>query len=216
MSLMTLIAAGQQGLLIQTVGGVIGVDEAVARVALERLSGAIARRLSERAADPVEQAILLDVIARGGFQRYLDEPRALFGRDAVRDGEAMLAYVYGSVEAARDDARAIGPPAGLDGEVFARLMTLAASLLLAAMARRREEQARARSSTVAGPAEQLKELGKTILRGLADGTMRTFRRAGFRRRMALSRLALHRRAWPDHGPAIDELLGDLLDERAAK
>jgi hypothetical protein len=46
----------------------------------------------------------------------------------VRDGEGLLAYAYGSVDAAREDARAIGPPAGLDREVFARLMTLAASL----------------------------------------------------------------------------------------
>jgi len=206
---MALIAASQNGLLIRAVGSVIGVDEPVARDALERLLATIAERLGARAADPVEHDILLDVIASGGFQRYLDDPRALFGRDAVRDGEGLLAYLYGSLEAARDDARAIGPPAGLDGEVFARLMTLAASLLLGAMARRLEDLARD-PFPATGPAGALRELGRTVLRGLADGTMRTFRHASFRRRMALRRLNLPRRR-RDHAVSIDELLGDLLE-----
>jgi hypothetical protein len=215
MSLMALVAAGQQGLLIQTVGGVIGVEEPVARKALQRLSRTIARRLSARVAiEPAEHEVLLDVVARGGFERYLDDPRALFGRAAVRDGEDLLVYVYGSVEAAREEAKAAGSPAGLDLDVFARLMTLAASLVLAAMARKLEQQARARSA-VAGPAGVLKELGETVMRGLADGTVSTFRRARFRRRMALRRLGFSLRR-PEGGASLDELLGDLLEEEAPR
>ena len=215
MSLMALMAAGQQGLLIQTVGGVIGVEEPVARRALERLSGAIARRLSARVAvEPAEHEVLLDVVARGGFERYLDDPRALFGREAVRDGEDLLAYAYGSVEAAREEAKAVGPPPALDRDVFARLMTLAASLLLAAMARKLEQQTRG-PSAVAGTAGVLKELGETVMRGLADGTLRTFRRASFRRRMALRRLGLSLRR-PERGASLDELLGDLLKKEAPR
>ena len=210
MSLMALIAAGQQGLLIRTVGAALGVDEAVARPALERLLAVIARRLSERAGDPVECQILLDVIAGGGFPRYLDDARALLGREAIRDGEDLLTYLYGSVEAAREHARAIGPPAGLDAEVFARLMTLAASLLLAAVARRLEQQARERLAE-GSPAGVLKGLGQAVLRGFLDGTGRALfrRRASFRRRMARRRRfgqSSSRR------PSLDELLGDLLDD----
>ena len=209
MSVMALMAAGQHGLLIKAVGGVVGVEEPVAGRALERLSRAIARRLSARVAvEPAEHEVLLDVVARGGFERYLDDPRALFGREAVRDGEDLLAYAYGSVEAARDDAKAVGPPAGLDRDVFARLMTLAASLVLAAMARKLEQQARA-SSAVSGSAGVLKEFGETVMRGLADGTLRTFRRASFRRRMALRRLGFSLRR-PEGGASLDDLLGDLL------
>ncbi|HUE47137.1 MAG TPA: DUF937 domain-containing protein [Aestuariivirgaceae bacterium] len=215
MSLMALMAAGQQGLLIQTVGGVVGVEEPVAREALERLSRAIARRLSARVAvEPAEHEVLLDVVARGGFEAYLDDPRALFGRAAVRDGEDVLAYAYGSVEAAREEAKAVGPPRGLDRDVFARLMTLAASLVLAAMARKLEQQARA-GTAVAGPAGVLKELGETVMRGLADGTTRTFRRARFRRRMVLRRLGFSLRR-PERGASLDELLGDLLEKEAPR
>ena len=214
MSLLALMAAGQQGLLIQTVGGVVGVEEPVASEALERLSRAIARRLSARVAvEPAEHEVLLDVVARGDFERYLDDPRALFGRAAVRDGEDVLAYAYGSVEAAREEATALGPPPGLDRDVFARLMTLAASLVLAAMARTME-QARSRS-VVAGPAGVLKDLGETVMRGLADGTLRTFRRPRFRRRMALRRLGLSLRR-PERGASLDELLGDLLEKEAPR
>ena len=215
MSLMALMAAGQQGLLIKTVGGLIGVEEPVAARALERLSRAIARRLSARVAiEPAEHEVLLDVVARGGFERYLDDPRALLGREAVRDGEDLLTYAYGSVDAAREEARVVGPPPGLDSDVFARLMTLAASLVLGAMARKLEQQARA-NSAVAGPAGVLKEFGETVMRGLADGTLRTFRRASFRRRMALRRLGFSLRR-PEGGASVDELLGDLLKKQAPR
>jgi len=215
MSLLALVAAGQHGLLIQTVGGAIGVEEPVARQALERLSRTIARRLSARVTlEPAEHEVLLDVVARGGFERYLDDPRALFGREAVRDGEDLLTYAFGSLEAAREEAKAVGPPPGLDRDVFARLMTLAASLVLAAMARKLEQQARA-NSAVAGPAGVLKEFGETVMRGLADGTLRTFRRASFRRRMALRRLGLSLRR-PERGAALDELLGDLHKKEAPR
>lgn len=209
MALMALIAAGQHGRLIEVVAGLIGVEEPVARSALERLLAAMAQRLSYVVADPREQDALLAVIASGGFQRYLNEARALSGRDVLRDGEGLLAYLYGSVEAARAEAVDIGPPAGLDGEVFARLMTLAASLLLAAMARRIEQQASERY-TAAGPFGILQDFGNVIWRGLADGTVRTLlRRASFRSRMGLQRLKPRRRR-PNQRVSIDELLGDLL------
>ena len=51
------------------------------------------------------------------------------------------------------------------------------------------------------------------MRGLADGTMRTFRHPSFRRRMALRRLNLPRRR-RDHAASIGEILDDLLDGEA--
>ena len=115
-------------------------------VVLQSIVGCIGvpRRLSARVAvEPAEHEVLLDVVARGGFECYLDDPRALFGRAAVRDGEDVLTYAYGSVDAAREEAKTVGPPRGLDRDVFARLMTLAASLVLAAMARKLQQQAKA-------------------------------------------------------------------------
>lgn len=209
MSLMGLIAAAQQGLLIPTVGGVVGVEESVARAALERLLRLIARRLGDRGADPGEHDVLLDVIARGGFERYLDDSRVLFGRNAVRDGEQVLDYLYGSVEAARAEARAVGPPEGLDADVFARLMTLAATLLLAALARRLEQVRKPRSET--GPPGPWAELGQAIVRGLVDGSLRALsrRHASFRRRLKASR---RRTQKATHGAHLHDLMDDLLDQ----
>lgn len=214
MSLMAVIEAGQKGLLIEAVAGLLGSDEPVARDAIERLLRALAQRLSVRAADPGEQEVVLDVVAGGGYQRALDDPRVLFGRDGVRDGEEALAYLYGSLGAARAEARAIGPPAGIEREVFARLTTLAALLLLAGLARQLEQQERD-ALPETGLTGSLKKLGNVVLRGLADGTMRTLhrRRSSFRRRMAA------RRRQPggtrSRRPSLDELLGGLLDDPTA-
>ena len=214
MSLMALIAAGHQGHLVQTVAVVLGVEEPVARSALERLVPAVAHRLRDRAAEAGEQDGLLDVLAEGGFQRYLDDPRVLFGREAVRDGEDVLGYAYGSVDAARAQARAIGPPAGLDGDVFARLMTLAAVLLIGAMSRRLDQQVRA-GSAAAGPAGILKRLGRVVVRALAEGSMRSIyrRRAGFGPRMAARRRRPGAR--PARRPTLEMLLGDVGDSGSA-
>lgn len=214
MSLMAVIEAGHKGLLMQAVAGLLGSDEAVARDAMERLLRALAHRLSLRAGDPAEQEFVLDVLARGGYQRALDDPRILFGRDGVRDGEEALAYLYGSLEAARAAVRAIGPPAGIEREVFARLATLAALLLLAGLARELDQLASERA-TEAGPMGMLKGLGRVAVRALVDGTTRTLYRRGpsFSRRMA------SRRRQPGGTtfgrPGLDELLGDLLDGPSA-
>jgi hypothetical protein len=211
MSLMAIIAAGQKGLLIRAVGGAVGVDEPVARAALERLLQAMARRLTKRADNREERRILLETVAAGGFQRYLDDPRALLGRDTIRDGEDLLTYLYGSVDVARDHARTIGPPSGLDAEVFTRLMTVAACLLLGAMARRLEQQTQDRLVDV-GATGLVMGLVQAIWAGIMEGTARSMfrRRASFRYRMGAERRRQQRGEAPSGRPELEEILGDLL------
>lgn len=215
MSLMQVIEAGHQGHLFATVGVAAGVDAEVARAALERLLPPLARRLSEHAGDPVEEAALLDVIAGGGYRRYLEDPRALLGRDSIRNGEEALIYLYGSLEAARQEANAVGPPASLDRDVFARMMTLAASLLLAAMAQRREHLLQHSTAEDSSIATALKGLWQAALRGFLEGSTRAVRPLGgsrsFARLMHARRRKQRGRREPDR-PSLDELLGDLVGD----
>lgn len=214
---MALISAGHGGRLLRNLGGPAGIEEPLVRTALERLLPPLARRLSEQAADPVERELLLDAVAEGGYQRYLDDPRALLGRDAIVDGEELLVHLYGSLDLARQEAKSVGPPRGLDADVFARMMTLAASLLLAVMARRQALLAGRDVSAAQGSAAIIAGLVEAVVRGFVEGTMRSLRPR--RRTGALSR----RRRWPRRRsneaarPAsIEALLGELLDARTGR
>lgn len=215
MTLMEVIEAGHQGHLFGTVGVAAGVDAQVARAAVERLLPPLARRFSERGGDPVEGAALLDVISGSGYRRYLEDPRALLGRDSIRNGEEALIYLYGSLEAAREEANAIGPPASLDRDVFARMTTLAASLLLAGMAQRREHMLQQSTAEEASIAAALKGLWQAALRGFVEGSTRAVRPLGGSRsfgRLMQARRRKYANRTEVSRPSVDELLGDLVHD----
>ncbi len=95
---------------------------------------AIAARIHQRAAaDEAELEAIFDILEAGEAEDYLEKPRALTSRAAVRDGEDILAHLFGSLDAARRQAPA---PPGMAPELAGRLMTWSALLCVAAMSRR--------------------------------------------------------------------------------
>ena len=107
-----------------------------AEKALKTLVREIGHRMALKAQDPQELDLMLDVIEAGEHDDYLTNPDALLSREAIEEGEEILAHVYGSVERAHNIARGLRRPHGMDGEKMARLMTLTATLCVAAMVRR--------------------------------------------------------------------------------
>ncbi len=136
---MDVLDACQSGQLVAAVGIASDLEEAQCRQALERLTRDIARRVSERVSEQDDIDDLLDVLDEEEEYEYLDNPKAMLGRDGIADGEEILKLLYGSLDEAGQVAAQIGAPRGVDDEVFARLMTVAASLTLAAMARRNKQ-----------------------------------------------------------------------------
>lgn len=136
MELVEIIAAGHKGRLAANVANVAGIAEADARAALEALVGEVAGRIAAKVADPAELELLLDVIEAGEHDDYLDSADALLSREAIQEGEEILTHVYGGLDAARAAAARLPRPASLDGPRMGSLMTLAATLSVAALTRR--------------------------------------------------------------------------------
>jgi len=126
---------------------------------------AIAARIHERAAaDEAELDAIFDIVEAGEAEDYLEDPRALTSRAAVRDGEDILAHLFGSLEAARAEA---GAPPGMAPELAARLMTWSAVLCVAAMSRRwRTEALPAMQAASSGGEGLLALLVRTIVTAL--------------------------------------------------
>ena len=99
----------------------------------------IGSKIAVKARDPEELELLLDVIEAGEHDDYLTNPDALLSREAVEEGEEILAHVYGSVERARAVASTLRKPHGISEEKMQRMMTLAATLCVAALVKRGQQ-----------------------------------------------------------------------------
>ncbi len=104
--------------------------------ALKTLVREIGSRMAVKARDPEELELLLDVIEAGEHDDYLTNTDALISREAIEEGEEILAHVYGSVERARSIAHSLRRPHGMTETNMERMMSLAATLCVAALVRR--------------------------------------------------------------------------------
>lgn len=113
-----------------------GYSVDAAEKALKTLVREVGSKLVLKAQDPDELELMLDVIEAGEHDDYLSNPDALVSREAIEEGEEILEHLYGSLERARTMAAQVRRPHGLSEEKMERLMTLAATLSVAAMVQR--------------------------------------------------------------------------------
>lgn len=213
MEIFDIIVSSQGGALIAHLAAAAGVDQETARSALDRLVPEIGRCIAEKATNSEEHERLLAVVADSEADDYLDTPRTLLSRSAVQDGEDILTYLYGSLEAARAEAARIGAPDGMTQATFERLMTFAAALVLAAMTRR--------SKTLAMPAAALGSssgggivaaLVGAVVKGLVDGMKRALVPRRRRTRIGSRRTSRTRRKKSTRTPSLNDILGDLVKD----
>ncbi|HHN67783.1 MAG TPA: hypothetical protein ENK15_07090 [Thermopetrobacter sp.] len=183
---------GQQTAAIAAAAGLAPRDfEAVLRAQVP----VIARRIHERAeSDEAELEAIFDLLEDGEAEEYLRKPRALTSREAVDDGEDILAHLFGSPEEA---ARTAPAPQGVDPALAGRLMTYSAVLTVAAMSRRYRAEAL--------PAARLDDGGEgkgagilsiiisALIAGLVKGLSRALLPRRRRRRRYSTRYRRHRR-----------------------
>ena len=134
--LLTILEESQNGQLVQSLATACDLEEAQCREALERLVPEIARRISDHIEDDDDLEELVDILDEQEQAAILDDPNAMFSRDVVQDGKDLLELLYGSLDRAEDRAEDIGPPRGVDEDLFERMMTMTAALTFAAMSRR--------------------------------------------------------------------------------
>ena len=229
MAVMDILAKAHEGQLYGLLAGAARSDVATIKLAFERLAPLIGRRIAQKAASDDEYEHLLDAFAGGEHDWYLDSPKGLFSRAMIRDGEDILAHVYGSLGAAREDARRIGPPDGMAPDVFEKFMSLVAALVLAGMARSHADMtapAEPQSAAALRGAEPVRKAGyiqviiDAVIRGIAQALVKSFTRPpGRRRRVTYGRKTRRRKSRTGRrtrrqrkrsDPTLEDLLGDLI------
>jgi hypothetical protein len=222
----------QGGNLIVNLAAAAGIDTDRADAALDILSRAIARKIAARMDDPERYEGLLDILDDDDHDEYLDDPGEILSRDAVEDGEEILRVTYGSLNNAHRATGELEIPHGVEPDVFRRLMTLAATLTLAAMARRKQlYQIGITSQSGDEPAERgfIASMISAIITGFVEGFRQAITRKRSRRRsrrttlesifgagrstrrsMRSRRTSRSRKRRRSRTPSLDDLLGDVL------
>ena len=163
--LIDIILASNQGRTAGALGLAGGYSTDTAEKALKTLVRDIGHRMAMKAQDPEELELILDVIEAGEHDDYLTNPDSLLSRDAVQEGEEILAHVYGSLERARTVARSLRRPHGMTEDKMERLMSLAATLSVAAMVARGRQGFMA--ADLGGVTQSFwKELVQAVIKGI--------------------------------------------------
>ena len=133
MTLTAMLAQAQGGRLFAQVAGAIGLDEATTRTAMMDICPAI---ISELKAAAEGDDSLLETLARhlaeGNEGSVLDDPGVLTGAESIKDGNAILAAIYGSKAGAMEDIKTLvtGVPAAKLSKLAAVSATAAVSALM--------------------------------------------------------------------------------------
>jgi hypothetical protein len=214
MALIDMLAGAQGGAFFANVAAASGLGAAETKIVFTAIGPAIAGQLKGKAeADPESFEDLLDLLEDGG-DADLDDSEAMTGAEAVADGNAILADIYGSRNAAIVDMRKLAgdiPEASLE-----RLAAVAATAVLAALARSQAVvQPLAGAQTAADTAGGL--LGtivSAIVTGAVQGAARQL--APRRRRSYSSYFGTRRRRTTrrhTRSPSLDDIFADILGTR---
>src|SRR5918995_3318040 len=149
----------QGGQLFRKLGELAGISPSDAKRALEAMCPPIAARLQARAAQPAAFEQLLNLLEDNESDLLKEgDP----GSDEVRaDGLAVLVDLYGSEDAARNEAEMAARALKIDGPAMQRLQPIAAQLVLALLSERAQKGNELEEAPAATASEQNAERAAT-------------------------------------------------------
>lgn len=209
MTLMSILAASDNGNYFASVAQACNMNAAEAKSALGRLCPAIAAQLKAKAAsDNNAFEALLDLLDEG------DDLNGLTDSEAIADGNAVLDDLYGSTPAAMAEMKRLAP--GLSDAQYENISAIAATSVLAALAKSYSTPA-----TLAGNTGEEPQGGgivatiiAAILKGLLQGVRSQLAPKRRRRRSYTSyfgkRRKTTRRKRRARTPTLEDIFGQIL------
>jgi hypothetical protein len=209
MILMDILRGAQNGEFFANAGRAAGIDAAEAERALSDIAPAIAVELRKRAEDAGAFEDLLELLEDGNGDAFLDDENLMDDAELVSDGQAVLADIYGSTEAAQK-ALAIRP----DDVATQRLAAIGASAVLAALARSYNQPLGLAGAQQAASEEPQGGIFSTIVEAVIKGAVQgATRQLAPRRRRRRSYFGKRRKRTTRRRsttPSLEQIFGELL------
>lgn len=170
MNVLEAILNTQGGAAAREAGRAVGLSPDQTSAALSAIVPALAAGLQKNAAQPAGLDALVGALARGGHGRYLDDVSALGRVDTVSDGNAILGHILGSKDVSRAVAARAASQTGIGADVLKKLLPVAATLVMASLAKQQGRAAGGASAGAAGGGGLLGML-TPLLDGNRDGSV---------------------------------------------
>jgi hypothetical protein len=135
MSLLDTILTSQGGSAVQQIGSQLGLNQDQTLSALSALVPALAAGVQRNAQTPDGLAGLLGALAGGQHQQYVQDPSLLNQPSTVDDGNGILGHIFGSKDVSRQVATHASATTGVSADILKRMLPLAATLVMGALAR---------------------------------------------------------------------------------
>ena len=223
MALMDILTQAQGGAFYANAGKAVGIPPDKARAALDALCPAIALKLRQSAENEVTLDALLEIIEDGDGDAFLDDPALIGDPEVSKDGNAILADVYGTKTAALKEAKALAPD--LDKKALGALTAIAATSVVAALARSQRQSIMMPAMGIqqvagTGGGGLLGTIVSAVIEGAIKGAVRELapkprrRRSSYaaaRRRRSKTKTRTRTRTRRTKRPSLDSLFRDILD-----
>lgn len=210
MTMMSILSKTENGDYFGRVGLACNMSAATAEASLARLCPAIALRLKEKSAnDNNAFEALLDLLDEG------DDFTGLMDAEAIADGQAVLADLYGSTPAALAEMKKLAP--GLSDAQCKNISAIAATSVLAVLAKSYTAPATLAGSTDEAP--QGGGLMATIMAALIAGLLQALRskfaprrrrRRNYTSYFGTKRRKTARRKRRAKAPTLEDIFGQIL------
>ena len=139
MNILEAVLNAQSGAAAREAGRGLGLSQEQTGSALSALVPALAAGLQRNASEPGGLESLVGALSRGQHSRYLDDPSILGRSEAITDGNAILGHILGTKDASRAVAAQAGNQTGIDPAVLRKLLPIAATMVMGAMAKKQLE-----------------------------------------------------------------------------
>lgn len=210
MTMMSILSKTENGDYFGRVGLACNMSAATAEASLARLCPAIALRLKEKSAnDNNAFEALLDLLDEG------DDLTGLTDAEAIADGKAVLADLYGSTPAALAEMKKLAP--GMSDAQSENISAIAATSVLAVLAKSYTAPATLAGSTDEAP--QGGGLMATIMAALIAGLLQALRskfaprrrrRRNYTSYFGTKRRKTARRKRRAKAPTLEDIFGQIL------
>lgn len=147
MNILEAIVNAQNGGAIQQAGAQVGLAPDQAQAAISALVPALAAGMQRNLQGQGGLENLVAALSNGSHGQYIDNPSSLANAAATTDGNGILGHLLGNKDVSRQVASRAAAQTGLSPEILKKLLPLAASLMMGALAK---QQSRGGSSINAG------------------------------------------------------------------
>ena len=152
MSLIEELLNAQDGGVASSLSNMFSLEEDQVRSAIQALAPAVAGGIQRNTREEGGMGSLLDALAQGSHDRYLNEPDLALQDEGINEGNAILGHIFGSKDVSREVASRAATTSGVDSDDLKRMLPIIATMAMGALSKRAVGDSPSEASGLNNPA----------------------------------------------------------------